>query len=127
MSEALKAQVARMMRWQSRALVSVAILLMLALALAAADLLRASPPLILLATLATLCALYAATVLGVITLWQIFQAGRLAFGVRSGLIYALLAVLLPFWPGLYVIPHMVRLDIRRLLGVQADDLGEGPA
>ena len=35
--------------------------------------------------------------------------------------------MLLFWPGLFVIPHMVRLDVKRLLGVESDDAQEGPA
>jgi hypothetical protein len=68
-------------------------------------------------------------VLWVITLWFIFRAGQLAFGTGSGMVYLLLAVVLCWWPGLFVIPHMIRLDIRRLHGVGLDDddlQGRGP-
>ena len=60
---------------------------------------------------------------GIATLWHIFRTGRMAFGVRAGLVYAALAAVLLFWPGLFVIPHMVRLDVKRLLGVDLDSPG----
>jgi hypothetical protein len=63
----------------------------------------------------------AATAIGVcwaVTMWHIFWAGKMAFGVWCGLAYTWLAFVLSPWPGLYVIPHMVRLDVKRLLGVE---------
>jgi membrane protease YdiL (CAAX protease family) len=54
----------------------------------------------------------------VVTLCCIFQAGRTAFGLWSGCVYAGMGFVLAPFPGLYVIPHMVRLDVERLLGVQ---------
>ena len=120
-SDAIKAQVASMMKWQSRSLAPVVVLLTLALVqIAAKNLLETSTNLTLLLRMATLCALLVAIVLGAIAVWHIFQAGRMAFGLLSGLIYAVLTIALPFWPGLFVIPHMVRLDIQRHFGVEPD-------
>src|SRR5262245_58715483 len=128
MSDAVKAQVGRMMRWQSRALAPVPVLHALAIAqFPAGEWLDASPALRLLFLGAALGALPAAVVLGAITLWHIFQAGRMAFGVRAGLIYAFLAVALLFWPGLFAIPHMVRLDVKRLLGGEPEDAEQARA
>jgi hypothetical protein len=128
MSRTVEARVADMMRWQSRSLVPVGILLVLAfLRMGARDLLGSSSALQVLFGIAMLCALLAAVLFGMITLWHIFQAGRIAFGVRAGLTYALLAVVLLFWPGLFVIPHMIRLDVKRHFGAEADDGQEGPA
>jgi hypothetical protein len=129
MPEALQAQLGLMMRWQSRALVPAATFLMLAYALLAAeDLLAASPAVRLLLEVATLGALFPALVLWAITLWHVFHAGRLAFGVGSGLIYTFLAVTLLLWPGLFLIPHMVRLDAKRLVGVEPpEEEPAGPA
>jgi hypothetical protein len=79
-----------------------------------------------------------------VALWHIFLAGRMAFGVRSALVYTGLAVILaPWpllfvipdpvrpdvklalllipWPGLFIVPHMVRLDIKLLLDVEPDE------
>jgi hypothetical protein len=50
-----------------------------------------------------------------IEMWHVFQAGRLAFGIWSGLVYASLTWVLP---GPFVIPHMVRLDVKRLLDLE---------
>jgi hypothetical protein len=117
-----------MMKWQSRALVATGVLLILGLAdYPGQDLLHDIPGFRLLVRAAALCGLLAAAVPGAITLGQIFLTGRLAFGVRAGLTYVLLAVVLLVWPGLFVIPHMVRLDVKRLLGVEPEDTPSSPA
>jgi hypothetical protein len=54
----------------------------------------------------------------------IFQTAKTAFGVGSALVYVLLHLLLFPWPGIYVIPHMLRLDIRRLRGVEPIELAQ---
>jgi hypothetical protein len=128
MTKALRAQMAHLMTWQSRALVPAAILVVSAHAQLIADgLIGANRALGVLLVLATACALLAAVALGAITVWHIFQTGRMAFGVGSGQVYTLLAVGLLFWPGLFVIPHMVRLDVERLLGNEAEETEDGLA
>jgi hypothetical protein len=146
MAEALKARLVCLMKWQSRTTTAVAVLMALAAAeIAVRD--EVAPAFGLRHALAvgTLGALSTAAVLGGMTLWQIFTAGRMAFGIgsglaytllpvglllfgvqfrlsgRQGLSYTLLAIALLSWPGLFLIPHMLRLDVRRLLGVEVEE------
>jgi hypothetical protein len=63
---------------------------------------------------------------GVIVLWHTYRTAKTAFGKSSAIIYVLLAVALAFFPGLFVIPHMVRLDVKRLRGVEPDEPAEPP-
>lgn len=75
----------------------------------------------LCALVTAVIAVHAIAVFWVVTLWHIFWAGQMAFGTGSGLVYLLLACVLLPWPGLYVIPHMLRLDVKRLLDVEPMD------
>jgi hypothetical protein len=68
----------------------------------------------------TAVALSALICWGAILLWHIFRTGQAAFGASSGVVYVLIAVALAFWPGLFVVPHMIRLDVKRLCGVDPD-------
>jgi hypothetical protein len=125
MAEAIQVQMARTMKWHSRACSALAAYLFLFFAPAAmghilpdADILRPDSPLTMLFGIATGLAFFVATIIGFIEMWHVFQAGRLAFGVWSGLIYASLTWVLP---GPFVIPHMVRLDVKRLLDLELQD------
>ena len=124
----LSRQLARMMWWQGL-VIYPAMVLVLAVAAAAASHQVAQSgqdePVALVAVLAGLAAQILAAgamlaMLGfwIVTLWHIFRAGQMGFGVWSGLVYTWLAFVLSPWPGVYVIPHMLRLDVKRLLGVE---------
>jgi hypothetical protein len=56
-----------------------------------------------------------------IALWTIYRAGQEAFGVRAGLGYLALAVLLAGLPGILIVPEMIRSDVERLLGGPKED------
>ena len=118
----LRGQVARMMWWAAAVYYPAGALALLALGSAVAD--RAGvygeSADSVLAALAVAAAV-ATLICWVIALWQIFWAGQMAFGAWSGVVYTGLAAVLFLWPGMYVIPHMVRLDIHRLRGTESPD------
>jgi hypothetical protein len=134
---ALDRQLARMMWWQDLSAYPGVALLLAATAATAAELIRdwsglAEPDrgLIILWRLGAIiigfvCAL-ALVVCWLITLWHIYWAGKLAFGVRSAVIYTGLALILLPWPGLYVIPHMIRLDAGRPPSAEPDEPEDDP-
>jgi hypothetical protein len=124
-------QLARMMWWHGLASYPTVALSLSGLAWTAFSLGFAGSPyrgvpatvgdlIVLVAGLISLVAAGAIGVCWVVALWHIFWAGKMAFGVWCGLVYSWLALVLSPWPGLYVIPHMVRLDVRRLLGVEPE-------
>jgi hypothetical protein len=130
-SGALRTRVARMMKWQYRTLTGLAVVLLLDVTLnAVRSIPEANAALGMLILLVGVCVLLAAIVAGVLTfvaggilLCQIFRVGYTAFGIWSALVYTGLTFLLTFcliWPGLFVIPQMVRLDVKRALGVDLD-------
>jgi hypothetical protein len=130
MSDMLKVELVRLMAWQARALVWVGAVLILFCVQQAIDLLGYQGTWAAGALTAVFWIVVLPTVvLCLITLWFIFRTGQLAFGTGSGIVYLLLTVVLFWWPGLFVIPHMIRLDIKRLRGVGLDDddlVGRGP-
>lgn len=124
---------ARMMWWQGLAEYPVVAMLLAATAMLGLDLAESwgsqvglvSPVFALgfwVAGLAGVVAALAIALCWLTALWYVFRAGQAAFGVWSGLVYASLGFLLSPWPGLCVIPHMVRLDVQRLLGVEPADM-----
>jgi hypothetical protein len=123
MAEAIQVQMALMMKWQTRASSAIAVYLFLLFAPAVirhilqpeADIFHPDSPLTMLFGIATGLALFVAAIIVFIEMWHVFQAGRLALGIWSGLIYASLTWVLP---GPFVIPHMVRLDVKRLLDLE---------
>jgi hypothetical protein len=126
---ALDRQLARMMWWQGLASYPLTALMLAAVASVALSSAgkwagqtgwvapAADLALVVLGLLSAVFAL-ALGVCWVAALWHIFWAGTMAFGAWSGLVYAWLGFVLSPWPGLYIIPHMVRLDAKRLLGVE---------
>jgi hypothetical protein len=123
MADAIQVQMARMMKWHGRASSVLAVYLLLLFAPDAlrhilqedVSVLRTDSPLTILLVIAAGLAFVAATIVVLIEMWHVFQAGRLAFGIWSGVIYASLTWVLP---GPFVIPHMVRLDVKRLLDLE---------
>jgi len=112
-------QIGTMMKWRTRALPVIVLLLGLnLLELANLPIAALSPLLGLL----SLIVLLPAAVLILMVWAMIFQAGWSAFGWPAGLGYTVIAVLLTplFGLGIFVVPDMIRLDVRRLLG---DDRG----
>src|SRR5262249_7927388 len=96
MAEAIQVQMVRMMKWQSRASVALAAYLFLLFAPAEmrhilqpdVEIFHPHSPLPMLFDLATGLAFLVVATIVLIEMWYVFQAGRLAFGVWSGLIYA---------------------------------------
>ena len=123
-SAALKARLARMMKWQSRTLTGLALLILLVLAQSVIRKFReGNAALGMPFALVYIGVLFATVVAGVILLYQVFQAGRLAFGYWSAFVYTGLTFILTFcliWPGIFVIPHMIRLDVKRSLNVDLE-------
>lgn len=116
----LRTQIDRMMRWAAVAYYPWAAFVLVSVSAASARADADEEPATAETALALVAAVTAAATLvcWAAALWQIFRTGRRAFGTWSGLVYAGLAVVLSPWPGLYVVPHMVRLDVKRLLGVE---------
>jgi hypothetical protein len=130
-SRALKIRVARMVKWQSRTLAGLALVVLLFLIRIALEYIpQADVPLAPLFALVPVCVLLAAfvagvttVVAGVILVCQIFRVAYLAFGIWSALMYTGLMLTLTsclFLPGLFVVPQMVRLDVKRSLGIDLD-------
>jgi hypothetical protein len=138
MMSGLSQQLARMMWWRELAFYPVVALMLAEVASAALSLARewsgqqapvapaADLALVVLGLFSAVFAL-AIGLCWIVTLWHIFWAGKMAFGAWSGLVYTWLGLVLSPWPGLYVIPHMVRLDARRLLGVEPGEPEENAA
>src|SRR5262249_3582970 len=122
MPDRVKDRVADMMRWHRRTVIAVAALLVFALGRFFAP---ALPELRVVVGLGLLTALLATVCLGLITVGHVFLAGRGAFGTGAGLGYVLLAVVF-FWMGPFIVPHMVRLDVKRLHEIDVDDPDLGP-
>jgi hypothetical protein len=115
-----------MVRWQNRGLFAFGLFVVVSCLTKASALCGPA------AAPVTACLLLASAVASVPTfvLWlalsgYIFQTAKTAFGVGSGLVYVLLHLTLSPWPGMYAIPHMLRLDIQRLRGVEAIEVGLG--
>jgi hypothetical protein len=126
-AEVLRFELARLLRWQSRALPLAGALLVLGCVHQAAALLGlAGTPGGLFLRLALALVALAALALWLALLGFVFRTGQAAFGTGAALVYLVLAALLFLWPGLYVIPHMLRLDIRRLHGVEPEGGPEPP-
>jgi hypothetical protein len=128
-----------MMKWQARALVPVGLLVSLFFvqALFAQAGYPRSAVMGILDVVVFVIFVWAG-IFSLITLARALAAGRLAFGVPAALGYAALTVLLLllasvflgssllFWQGVFVIPHMVRLDIQRLQGPEPSPGSIGP-
>jgi hypothetical protein len=122
MAEEVRFELTRLLRWQSWALPLVGVLLILgSVHLALALLGLAGTPGALLLRLVLVLVALAAVALYLVLLGSVFRTGQAAFGTGAGLVYVVLGALLFLWPGVFVIPHMLRLDIRRQLGVEPDD------
>jgi hypothetical protein len=126
MSDAVGASVARMMTWRARVMVPTVVLLALQifpLAFPVGDGLSAALGLISLAVL-----------LWGVPLWfvlveAVFRTGQRAFGLRAGLGYATLTILLTFLFGLgvFVVPLLIQADIQRLRGNPRENSGVMPS
>ena len=128
-------QVACMMRWHSRAVTIVSwqlLLLTLYLVVPGAIYQMNAVPIrdVVWSERILFCGLLAIWVIlllcGLMIVWQVFLSGWMAFGTRSGLGYAVLTTLLLWGPGMFLIPHMVRLDIQRLLGAEPSNIDALP-
>src|ERR1700722_15862213 len=120
MRDPVEASLARMMTWRARAIVPTVLLLALGLIPRAV---RLGDALALACGVASLAVLLWAVPLWLILVGAIFRTGQTAFGVPAGLGYAVLAVVLTFCfgVGVFIIPPMVRADIRRLHGGSAEN------
>jgi hypothetical protein len=121
MEDVLRFELTRLLRWQARALPPVGALLVLGSAHQTLALLGlAGTPGALLLRLGLALLALAAVALWLALLGFVFRTGQAAFGTGAALVYLLLGALLFLWPGVYVTPHMLRLDIRRLHGVEPE-------
>jgi hypothetical protein len=120
----LARRLARMVRWQNRGLFAFGLFFVVScFAQASALCGPAAAP-----VTACLLVASAAASLPTFVLWLtlsgfIFHTAKTAFGVGSALVYVLLHLALWPWPGMFAIPHMLRLDIQRLRGVEAIEVG----
>jgi hypothetical protein len=125
MKDELTRQLTRMLRWQDRGMTALGALLLLGCAdLAAALCDLADTPVAMLLRFGVAIAWLATVALWLVVVGFVFRTGQVAFGTGPGLGYLLLGLLLWPWPGLYVVPHMVRLDVQRLRGVGTSTDGD---
>lgn len=125
MSNPVEVSLTRMMTWRARAIVPTVLLLALGLISMAV---RLEDGLAVALGLVSLVVLFWAVPLWIILVGAVFRTGQRAFGAGAGLVYAVLTVVLMvlFGAGVFVIPLMVRADIRRLHGGPLENNDQPP-
>src|SRR5262245_61554307 len=120
MSDAPEACVARMMTWRSRVIIPT--ILLLGLGILGVPF-RLSQGLSTVLGLIELALLLWAVPFWLILIGAIFRTGQIAFGFPAGFAYAALALVLTFFFGIgvFVVPLMLRADVRRLLGIAREN------